>query len=217
MNGQSAAKVCKQKNMLVKDSVYNSVKVLEYAYSKGNKHYYNTECLVCGISSTRRKDHIQTNPNFCNHCKEKMTAKPKVESVINSLYSGYKGNAKSRNLTFNLTKEEFKKLISQNCFFCNQEPTESVSSKSRNRTTTKFVHNGIDRLNSKFGYVLENCVSCCGMCNLMKNKFSTEDFLNKVAQIFVYKQCSTTMPEGSTLQAYGSGNGRNPEMDCDIV
>jgi hypothetical protein len=25
------------------------------------------------------------------------------------------------------------------------------------------------------------------------------------------------MPEGSTLQAYGSGNGRNPEMDCDIV
>jgi hypothetical protein len=25
------------------------------------------------------------------------------------------------------------------------------------------------------------------------------------------------MPEGSTLQANGSGNGRNPEMDCDIV
>jgi hypothetical protein len=51
----------------------------------------------------------------------------------------------------------------------------------------------------------------------MKNKFSAESFLNKIKQIYNYKQCSTTMPEGSTLQANGSGNGRDPEMDHDIV
>ena len=217
MAGQSAAKVYKQKNMLQTNLVFNKVKVLGFKHSEKNRHYYDTECLVCGKESVRRKDHIQTNPNYCNFCKEKMTAKPKVESVINTIYSGYRTNARYRNIAFELTKEIFVSIISKNCFYCNDEPKESQLSKSTNRTSNKFIHNGVDRLDSKIGYTLSNCVPCCSMCNLMKNKFSKDDFLKKIAQIYVYKQCSTTMPEGSTLQANGNGNGRNPEMDCDIV
>lgn len=217
MQGQSAAKVYKQKNMLIPQSQFNKVKIIEYSHSIAKRHYYNTECLTCGKNSIRRKDHIMTNPSYCNFCKEKMTAKPKMESVINTIYSGYKTNAKSRNLTFELSKDLFKELVSKNCFYCGEEPVESQFSKSRNRTDIKYLHNGVDRLDSSIGYTINNCVPCCIMCNLMKNKFTFVDFLNKIKQIHAYKQCSTTMPEGSTLQAKGSGNGRNPEMDCDIV
>jgi hypothetical protein len=217
MSGQSAAKVYNSKNMITPGTIFNKVKVIDFAYAINSRAYYFTECMTCGDESIRRKDHIKTNPEYCNKCKEKMTAQPKVDSVINTIYSGYRTNANSRNISFELTKEIFISIVSKNCFYCGQEPIESQFSKSRNRTKIKFLHNGVDRVNSKLGYTMENCVSCCSMCNLMKNKFSIEDFLSKIKQIYNYKQCSTTMPEGSTLQAYGSGNGRSPEMDCDIV
>jgi hypothetical protein len=217
MNGQSAAKAYKPQKMINPGTIFNKVKVIDFAYSAKSRAYYFTECITCGAGSIRRMDHIKTNPEYCNKCKEKRTAKPKVQSVINSLYSGCRTNANCRNISFTITKEFFTEIISQNCFYCGQKPIETQFSKSLNRTDTKFLHNGVDRLDSKLGYTIENCVSCCGMCNLMKNKFSVKDFLKKIAQIYTYKQCSTTMPEGSTLQANGSGNGRNPEMDCDIV
>jgi len=217
MSGQSAAKAYKPKNVIKAGTIFNKVKVIDFAYSAKSRAYYFTECITCGAGSIRRMDHIKTNPEYCNNCKEKMTAKPKVESVINTIYSGYRSNANSRNLSFELTKSVFTKITSQNCFYCGQEPIESDFSKGINRTNTKFMHNGVDRLDSKVGYTIENCVPCCSMCNLMKNKFSAESFLNKIKQIYSYKQCSTTMPEGSTLQANGSGNGRDPEMDHDIV
>lgn len=217
MSGQSAAKAYKPRNVIKAGTIFNKVKVIDFAYSAKSRAYYFTECMTCGAGSIRRMDHIKTNPEYCNNCKEKMTAKPKVESVFNTIYSGYRSNANSRNLSFELTKSVFTKITSQNCFYCGQEPSESDFSKGRNRTNTKFMHNGVDRLDSKVGYTIENCVPCCSMCNLMKNKFSAESFLNKIKQIYNYKQCSTTMPEGSTLQANGSGNGRDPEMDHDIV
>ena len=217
MSGQSAAKAYESRNMITAGTIFNKVKVIDFAYTVKSRAYYFTECMTCGTESIRRMDHIKTNPEYCKNCKDKMTAKPKVESVINTIYSGYRTNANSRSISFEITKDDFTKLISQNCFYCNQKPVESQFSKSTNRTDIKFLHNGVDRLNSNVGYILENCVPCCSMCNLIKNKFSIEDFLNKIKQIYIYKQCSTTMPEGSTLQANGSGNGRSPEMDCDIV
>ena len=67
---------------------------------------------------------------------------------------------------------------------------------------------GIDRIDSTKGYSKDNCVSCCKMCNIMKNKFSKEDFLNKVESIYnYYIKSSTTISKESTLQANGSGNG----------
>lgn len=42
----------------------------------------------------------------------------------------------------------------------------------------------------------------------MKNKFSKEDFINKVKSIYNnYIKSSTTISKESTLQANGNGNG----------
>jgi hypothetical protein len=217
-NGQSAAKEYKAVKPLENNSIYNKVKVLSFAYAVNSRAFYNTTCLECGTLSIRRVDHIKTYPEFCNACKEVRTAKPKVESVLTAIFGGYRSNAKAKGKEFSLTKEQFQKLITQNCFYCNAEPTETQTSKSRNRTVTKFLHNGVDRKDSDLGYTEENCVACCSMCNLMKNKFNLVDFVNKINQIHAfYIKSSTTMPQGSTLQANGNGNGRGPEMDHDIV
>lgn len=211
MNGQSAAKEYKSHLPLANNSIYNKVKVVSFAYAVKSRAFYNTICLECNEFSVRRVDHIKTNPEFCSYCKEKRTAKPKVESVLTTIYCGYRANAKAKNKEFTLTKSQFEHLISQNCFYCGDAPIESKTSKSSNRTLTKFLHNGVDRKDSNIGYTEENCVACCSMCNLMKNKFTLNDFVNKIKQIHAfYIQSSTTMPQGSTLQVNGSGNGGNP-------
>lgn len=165
-------------------TIFGKAKILKYYKKIGNKILYKVECLNCGNISNRRGDHLKRNPQFCKVCKDFPGRFGKVESVFNSLLSSYKGMAKNRNISFALTKEEFSNICSQNCYYCGQVPIETVSSKSRNRTNTPYKHNGVDRVDSSKGYILSNVVSCCGMCNLMKNHFNLSDFLNKIKEIY---------------------------------
>lgn len=59
--------------------------------------------------------------------------------------------------------------------------------------------------------IKENCVSCCWTCNKMKNNFSQKEFLEKINKIYCNFKSSTTIPQGSTSQANGDGNGENPK------
>ena len=43
--------------------------------------------------------------------------------------------------------------------------------------------NGIDRMDQKHGYVIENCVSCCKLCNFMKGALDNITFLQRVEHI----------------------------------
>ena len=42
---------------------------------------------------------------------------------------------------------------------------------------------GLDRIDSDLGYQLGNIVPCCGVCNMMKNNLSYDEFFKKVYQI----------------------------------
>lgn len=102
------------------------------------------------------------------------------ESLYWELWRGTKSSAKSRNLKFELNKEQHKQIILQNCYYCGDEP------KIRNRK--KFIENelranGVDRIDSSIGYILENCVPCCFTCNEMKWHHNVGDFLSHIEKI----------------------------------
>lgn len=83
----------------------------------------------------------------------------------------YKRVARTKKLEYALTDKEFEELTTGHCVYCD-------------RPTTKTHKNGIDRLDSSKGYVADNCVTCCGQCNIAKKKLSLDDFImhaNKVA------------------------------------
>ena len=82
-------------------------------------------------------------------------------------YSTYKTSAKTRGYEFNLTLEEFLEYWDAPCFYCGED-TEGI---------------GLDRMNNEIGYEVDNVVSCCTDCNIMKKAKSTEDFINKCKQI----------------------------------
>lgn len=79
-------------------------------------------------------------------------------------YKSYKKRSINRGIEFNLLPEEFDNLIGNPCHYCNQYSF------------------GIDRLNSKIGYKLKNCVSCCSECNKAKLTLTTDQF-NKLIQL----------------------------------
>jgi hypothetical protein len=81
-----------------------------------------------------------------------------------ALYKEYIKRSAKKDLEFALTKEQFQHLSSGNCFYCNKSNTSTHS-------------NGLDRKNNEVGYVVENCVSCCGECNQMKGSMSDTDFI----------------------------------------
>ena len=61
MNGQSAAKAYKPQKMIKPGTIFNKIKVIDFAYSAKSRAYYFTECITCGAGSIRRMDHIKTN------------------------------------------------------------------------------------------------------------------------------------------------------------
>lgn len=106
------------------------------------------------------------------------------EAAINTLLRGYKLRAKHFDVTWNLSREIFKKLIFSPCHYCGAEGS--------NRHTRTFcrvgdegflLYNGLDRKNPAGGYVVANTLPCCWPCNRAKGLMNYEEFLTYVRRI----------------------------------
>jgi hypothetical protein len=166
--------------------IINNITLLDYVSSTNGKKYYNTICNNCNKESTRRVDQIKIGKGGCRYCKD-LNKKSSIKSVINNLYLAYKNSAKQRKIDFTLTREDFINIIENNCYYCNDEPKESLTSKRRNFTKEKYLHNGIDRKDNSVGYTIDNTLPCCSMCNYMKGKYNIDDFLNKIKKIYILR------------------------------
>lgn len=109
---------------------------------------------------------------------------PAGESAKYKVISTYKRRAKNRSLTFNLPSDEIDALLNGHCHYCGKTPGNICKHGKGNGV---FVYNGIDRKNNDIGYESENCVSCCGLCNMSKRHQCYEDFLNWVAKVYEWR------------------------------
>lgn len=102
-------------------------------------------------------------------------------------FNSYKHNAIARGYEFKLTFEEFVELTSQNCYYCNKQPTLLSPKQKVTKKCPKvgdIRYNGIDRYYNDLGYGLENCVTCCINCNEMKMDKTPEEFFEGVKNIY---------------------------------
>jgi 5-methylcytosine-specific restriction endonuclease McrA len=105
------------------------------------------------------------------------------KSVVTShkgLYRSYVYHAKERNIDFNLSLNELIKISSNNCVYCNKQPSQLyqiLDAKTKKvRSGVPFYYNGIDRVDNSIGYNKENCVACCKQCNRCKGKMTLVEF-----------------------------------------
>lgn len=113
------------------------------------------------------------------------------EAAIRLLLKSYISNAKKRKIPWELSLSEFWNLVKNPCWYCKEEPPERHTWKNHKKKTitkewresVRVNAHGVDRVDNQQGYHLDNCVSCCKRCNLMKHDMSKIEFLMHVHQI----------------------------------
>lgn len=94
---------------------------------------------------------------------------------VGGRFSAYKSNAEKRKIPFNLTIQQFDSITSMPCKYCGEYDTYE---------DMKFT--GVDRIDSRKGYDIGNCVSCCRSCNAMKSDSDVFEWLEKIKKIYTH-------------------------------
>lgn len=146
------------------------------------KDYLKPEEQVKKWNETRKNRMKEMGSNFKGKPrKEGFGLKVSLGKKKKFLESGHDYNKSCYNriyqrycrLGFCESIEIFLSIINKNCFYCGQKPY----SKGYNSGKTHFVmYNGIDRIKNEHGYSIENCVTCCVICNRAKHTMDYKDF-----------------------------------------
>ena len=108
--------------------------------------------------------------NWRNNNPEKVKQNNENKKINLKLqFNVYKTSANSKNLVFELTPPDHKEIVKHNCHYCNYMAERGF--------------NGIDRRDSTKGYTIDNCVSCCEMCNYMKGSLDEIVFIKRAEHI----------------------------------
>lgn len=164
--------------------------------------YFKVKCNRCGKESVVRSDRFGNNskiPKACEHCindlqreiaLSKYSEDDRLLRIKISRYT-HSSNRCGKTVKSFLTKEQVEDLLLQPCKYCG-----------------KCHSMGIDRIDSSKDYTLDNCVPCCGMCNIMKNKFDLKEWYNQIDKIYIkhHNERSTTISKESTSEANAGGS-----------
>lgn len=108
---------------------------------------------------------------------------PPGEASFNQTFLLYKKGARNRGHSFDLSKDQFRWITSQGCYYCGDALTNTRRSP---RTNGEYKYTGIDRVDNSKGYEIDNCVPCCRVCNKMKSGMGVKDFLVQIEKIYCH-------------------------------
>lgn len=97
-------------------------------------------------------------------------------AVKRDILRDYKNNAKRRGHCFELSEEKFFDLIVSPCRYCKTVGYSECKAQRKFFLDVPFKYNGVDRMDNSMGYTEDNCVTCCGRCNLAKHAMSFSDW-----------------------------------------
>ena len=165
---------------------FGKLLAIKRVYLKTDRHpYYLCRC-DCGKEKAIRAASLRNGDTVSCGCYGKEArriacSKKFGESSGNTWFGVYKGSARRRNISFELTKKEFLYFSQQKCSYCDKEPRLIVKNVANNGD---FIGNGIDRIDSSKGYIIGNVVPCCKECNYAKRSMSTDKFLDWVERVY---------------------------------
>jgi organic radical activating enzyme len=177
------------------------------------KRQDTTICLDCARKLT---DEIQAKGKHdkplrrCIPCYEKLQKQEsnrserkrtyKAEAFTNKhvIWNQYVKGAKKRGINFSLTKTHFESLLIMPCFYCRYEKQSEI--------------NGIDRVDNQKGYIENNVVTCCEVCNVLKGSQHPQEFIDKMRAIYNYQTSNQSISSeivekwGNTYRSKTSAN-----------
>jgi len=149
------------------------------------------ECNCGNIKNVRGPNLVNNLTKSCGCIvKENAIKNWKIQAEKHKKLPGYSSSKRTygikkrtsiiRGLAFDLTLDDFLKLVVTECYYCGDEPSHISNFKKLNG---QFVYHGIDRVDNNIGYTLENSVSSCWPCNRAKSTMTTSEFLIMIKKI----------------------------------
>ena len=106
--------------------------------------------------------------SICKTCKAKEWKNWARRNDVFNRFRFYEWNAKRNGRIFDIDFNTFKGLVENNeCFYCG----------------TQSERLGLDRIDSKKGFFVENIAVACRRCNVAKNDMEVEEFLELIRKI----------------------------------
>jgi hypothetical protein len=160
-------------------TVFDRLTVIGYEMKYGAWHL-RCRCACGGVRLFRRDNLVRRRIQSCG-CKiaERLRTYgihkrlPPGVSQLNSLFSRHSFHVAAKKIISQLTKNQFKRLITSACHYCGAAPSAEFRQTYTNGT---FMYTGIDRLDSDKGYTKSNSVPCCKLCNFAKNRMTVDEF-----------------------------------------
>lgn len=138
-------------------------------------------CIVCGKQMVMGRKAWIKGKKRCKACNSRTNSIiEKGLATKRELYSRYKSRSKKRKIIFSLSFDTFVSLTSQNCYYCGAKPSNTTINEAGNGD---YVNNGIDKVDNDKGYVENNVVPCCKICNYAKNTMDLEEFYKWIINI----------------------------------
>ncbi len=160
-----------------------AVKIVSCPPGKKSKEVWWEAQCECGSIVTRRSGVLtgaikRGEIASCGCSAPRPHALPIGVSAIRQLYLTYRCRARRHGRVFEISVEEFAELIGRPCSYCGSPPSQLYGRKGR-----QCRYNGIDRIDSRCGYTLENAQACCGICNRAKSNLTEQQFAEWIGRL----------------------------------
>lgn len=187
--------------------IYQNRQILEEIFTKSKVKKFKVKCLLCNRVSHNRLDAIKKQGcRSCSSCKPKSSNEEKMEFLIKRLWRDNASRARKYSREFMIEFKKYKLLILSNCYYCNKAPANKIYSYDKK---IKLLYSGLDRIDTKKGYTLDNVVPCCKICNRAKSDLIQLDFYI-MCQKIVLKQFVNSIVLPSHLKLKSSLGGEVP-------
>lgn len=155
--------------------------------SDAGRHHHAKRVLCqcdCGERVVVRVEHLGNGVTtscgcFAREATSKRTRIADGEAAFNTLYTSYRTTAVRRGRAFDLTSDQFRYLTLQDCYYCGAHPSQIQEGHA-----TDYIYSGVDRIDNKQGYCVDNVVSCCKQCNYAKGVLSQAEFFDLIRRIY---------------------------------
>lgn len=155
---------------------------------------------TCGSISEKTLSRIRNGDVVSCGCylkemRGKFGLKTEGEAPLNMFEGDYRKSARARGISWNLTKEQFRKIILEDCFWCGKKPSKwnpyiDAKGKPKDKAKMEFTWerswvyiNGVDRADNEKGYSPENAVPCCTECNRSKMDRTAKSFFEHCQRV----------------------------------
>jgi hypothetical protein len=167
---------------------FHRLTVIEETRSKRNRRAWKCICICKNIKILETS--LLSRTKSCGCLRDELIGKRRRksfgESAKNRLIAVYKKGAKRRKIEWNLSDEEFFKIIQEPCNYCGIEKNNNTKKISKH-SYGHINFTGIDRIDNTKGYLYNNCVPCCRQCNMAKYIFTQKEFKEWIRRLVYFE------------------------------